>query len=140
MSSATDFIPLARAAAIVHERLFPEHPGKDAKTLDVIALALSTLMPLYQRDMESGALHALAEAELAAGRFTRGATTLEFPDRPPLRYLGSAQFTCSIQSRAYPARTYAAWKQLHLPAIKIRCNLSADSVDSQSGCALNDRF
>ena len=87
MSSATDFIPLARAAAIVHERLFPEHPGKDAKTLDVIALALSTLMPLYQRDMESGALHALAEAELAAGRFTRGATTLEFPDRPPLRYL-----------------------------------------------------
>ena len=87
MSSATDFIPLARAAAIVHERLFPEHPGKDAKTLDVIALALSTLMPLYQRDMESGALHELGEAELAAGRFTRGATTLEFPNRPPLRYL-----------------------------------------------------
>ena len=52
MSSATDFIPLARAAAIVHERLFPEHPTKDAKTLDVIALALSTLMPLYQRDMD----------------------------------------------------------------------------------------
>jgi hypothetical protein len=82
-----DFIPLARAAALAHERLFPEQPSKDFKTLDVIALALSALVPLYQRDMESGALRALGEAEIAAGRFTRGATTLEFPDRPPLRYL-----------------------------------------------------
>ncbi|HYR35973.1 MAG TPA: hypothetical protein VEQ87_16900, partial [Burkholderiales bacterium] len=73
-----DFIPLARAAALAHERLFPEQPSKDFKTLDVIALALSSLMPLYQRDMESGALRAVEEAELAAGRFTRGATTLEF--------------------------------------------------------------
>jgi hypothetical protein len=82
-----DFIPLARAASLAHERLFPEQPSKDFKTLDVIALALSALVPLYQRDMESGALRALGEAEIAAGRFTRGATTLEFPDRPPLRYL-----------------------------------------------------
>src|SRR5206468_3213264 len=44
-----DFIPLARAAALAHERLFPEQPSKDYKTLDVIALALSALMPLYQR-------------------------------------------------------------------------------------------
>src|SRR5258705_6440549 len=82
-----DFIPLARAASLAHERLFPEHPAKDFKTLDVIALALSALIPLYQRDMESGALRALAENEISAGRFTRGATTLEFPDRPPLRFL-----------------------------------------------------
>src|SRR5437016_4902583 len=83
----TDFIPLARAAAMVHERLFPEHPTKEAKTLDVIALALSTLLPLYRRDMESGALHAIPEADVAAGRFTRGATTLEIPHRQPLRFL-----------------------------------------------------
>jgi hypothetical protein len=82
-----DFIPLARAAALVHERLFPEQPSKDYKTLDVIALALSVLIPLYQRDMESGALRALEETEITAGRFTRGATTLEFPNRPPLRFL-----------------------------------------------------
>jgi hypothetical protein len=87
MSATPDFIPLARAAAIVHERLFPEHPTKDAKTLDVIALALSTLMPLYRRDMETGVLHALPEAEVATGRFTRGATTLEIPYREPLRFL-----------------------------------------------------
>src|SRR5260370_7454673 len=82
-----DFIPLARAAALARERLFPEQPSKDFKTLDVIALALSASIPLYQRDMESGALQALAEAEISAGRFTRGATTLEFPNRPPLRFL-----------------------------------------------------
>jgi hypothetical protein len=82
-----DFIPLARAAALAHQRLFPEQPSKDFKTLDVIALALSSLIPLYQRDMDSGALRALDGAELAAGRFTRGATTLEFANRPPLRFL-----------------------------------------------------
>jgi hypothetical protein len=82
-----DFIPLARAAALAHERLFPDQTSKDYKTLDVIALALSALIPLYQRDMESGALRALAEGEITAGRFTRGATTLEFPNRPPLRFL-----------------------------------------------------
>src|SRR3954452_21956185 len=87
MSATPDFIPLARAAAIVHERLFPEHPTKDAKTLDVIALALSTLLPPYRRDMYTGALHALPEAELAPGRFTRGATTLEGTYREPLRVL-----------------------------------------------------
>jgi hypothetical protein len=82
-----DFIPLARAAALAHERLFPDHPSKDFKTLDVIALALSSLVPLYQRDMESGTLRALEDTEIAAGRFTRGATTLEFTNRPPLRFL-----------------------------------------------------
>jgi hypothetical protein len=87
MMAAMEFIPLARAAALAHERLFPNQPTKDFKTLDVIALALSCAMPLYQRDMESGALRALEEAELASGRFTRGATTLEFANRPPLRYL-----------------------------------------------------
>src|SRR2546421_12738910 len=83
-----DFIPLARAAALAHERLFPEQPTKDYKTLDVIALALSALIPLYQRDMESGALRALAEGEITAGRLTRGAATVEFPNPPPLPFLG----------------------------------------------------
>ena len=82
-----EFIPLARAAALAHERLFPDQPTKDFKTLDVIALALSCAMPLYQRDMKSGALHAVPQADVAAGRFTRGATTLEIPHRPPLRFL-----------------------------------------------------
>ena len=58
---------------------------KESKTLDVIALVLSALIPLYQREMKSGALQALREADIELGRFTRGATTLEFPNRPPLR-------------------------------------------------------
>jgi hypothetical protein len=82
-----EFIPLARAAAMAHERLFPGQPSKDSKTLDLIALALSELLPLYQRDMGTGALRALSQAEVAAGRFTRGATTMEIAGRPALRYL-----------------------------------------------------
>jgi hypothetical protein len=84
---AADFIPLARAAALLHERLAPGHGVKDAKTLDVIALALSAHIPLYQGNVENGALRALAAAEIAGGRFTRGAARLEFPDRAPLRFL-----------------------------------------------------
>jgi len=86
-AAATDFIPLARAAALAHDRLFPEHPSKDAQTLDVLALALSALMPLYQRDMETGALRPVGEQELERGRFTRGATRLEAANREPLRFL-----------------------------------------------------
>jgi len=84
---AAEFIPLARAAALVHDRLFPGHGVKDAKTLDVIALALSALIPLYQGDMEKNILTALEAGEIARGRFTRGATRLEFPNRDPLRSL-----------------------------------------------------
>ena len=81
------YLPLARAAALAHDHLYPDQPHKETKTLDVIALALSALLPLYQRDMETGAVRAVSEAELAAGRFTRGATTVEFANRPPLRFL-----------------------------------------------------
>ena len=86
-AAPTAYIPLARAAALSYERLFPEQGAKDSKTLDMIALALSSVMPLYQRDLESDALRRLEETEIAAGRFTRGATTVEFPNKRPLRYL-----------------------------------------------------
>ena len=86
-AAAADYLPLARAAALAHERLFPEESAKESKTLDVIALALSALIPLYQRDMKSGALRELDKAEIEDGRFTRGATTLEYANRPPLRFL-----------------------------------------------------
>ena len=45
-AAAAEFIPLARAAALVHDRLFPDQAVKESKTLDVIALALSALIPL----------------------------------------------------------------------------------------------
>jgi hypothetical protein len=85
---APEFIPLARVAAMVHDRLFPEHASKESKTLDVIALALSAVVPLYRRDAESGAVERVSEQDLSTGRFSRGATTLEFGGaRPPLRFL-----------------------------------------------------
>lgn len=82
-----ELIPLARAAALAHNRVFPGESVRDMKTLDLLALALSTLLPLYQREGEKDVPRRLDEAEIAAGRFTRGATRLELPNRPPLRFL-----------------------------------------------------
>ena len=82
-----DLIPLARAAALAHNRVFPGESVRDMKTLDLLALALSTLLPLYQRESEKDTPRRLDATEVAAGRFTRGATRLERPNRPPLRFL-----------------------------------------------------
>jgi len=82
-----DLIPLARAAALAHNRVFPGESVRDMKMLDLLALTLSTLVPLYQREGEKDVPRALDKTEIAAGRFTRGATRLERPNRPPLRFL-----------------------------------------------------
>ena len=82
-----DWIPLARAAILAHERVFPGHETKDAKALDLLALALSTLIPLYRRDEKTDEIERVSDELIRAGRFSRGATRLEFPDRPPLRSL-----------------------------------------------------
>jgi len=82
-----EYMPLARAAALVHERLFPEEKLKETKTLDLLALALSTVTPLYQRLEETGEIRPLPPEDAAEGRFTRGATRLEFSDRPSMRFL-----------------------------------------------------
>ena len=79
-----EFMPLARAAILAHERLFPAHAVKESKVLDVLALALSALIPLYRREGGSEEVEQLGRAEIEAGRFTRGATRLEFRDRAPL--------------------------------------------------------
>ena len=86
-TGSQEYLPLARAAALAHEGLYPDQPQKETKTLDVLALALSALVPLYQRDMESGVVRRVSDDELATGRFTRGATTVAFAHRPPLRFL-----------------------------------------------------
>ena len=80
-------MPLARAAVLIHARLFPEEKLKETKTLDLLALALSTVTTLYQRDEATAEVRPLAAEEVAEGRFTRGATRLEFSDRPTLRFL-----------------------------------------------------
>jgi len=87
MADELDFLPLARAAALAYARVFPGESAREMKTLDVLALVLSTLMPLYQRESEKEAPREIEKATLAAGRFTRGATRLELAGRPPLRFL-----------------------------------------------------
>lgn len=82
-----DLIPLARAAALAHNRVFPGESVRDMKTLDLLALALSTLLPLYQRESDKDMPRQLDAAEVAVGRFTRGATRMELPNRQPLRFL-----------------------------------------------------
>ena len=62
------FIPLWEAAAVAFERLFPQEDERDARLLDVIALALSALIPIYTRNIESGALRELTDAEMEDGR------------------------------------------------------------------------
>lgn len=46
----SNFIGLANAVARAHTRLFPDEPHKSFRTLQVIALALTDLMPIYTRD------------------------------------------------------------------------------------------
>ena len=87
MADELDLIPLARAAALAHNRMYPGESVRDMKTLDLLALALSTLLPLYQRENEKDVPRRLDAEEVATGRFTRGATRLERANRPALRFL-----------------------------------------------------
>jgi hypothetical protein len=65
----TIFIPLAKAVAQAHSRLFPDEPYRERRTLETIALALTALIPIHRRDT----WRELTEPELAAERFTEAA-------------------------------------------------------------------
>lgn len=110
---AAEYLPLPRAAALAYARLFSEERVKDAKKLDLLAVAISALIPVYQEEEKGGTLRALTQAELARGRFTRGATRLELPGREPLRFL--------VVSRAelYPAIERIA-KDPTCPVLRLR--------------------
>jgi hypothetical protein len=78
------FIVLSKAVARAHGRLFPEESYKDPRTLQVIALALTELMPMFWRDARTGERHQLTEAELAAAQFTKA--TMELISVPTRRF------------------------------------------------------
>ena len=61
------YIPLSKAVAQAHRRLFPDEPVRDPKTLQTIALAFTALMPIYRASSEQQ----LTEPELLSERFTR---------------------------------------------------------------------
>ena len=56
-------IPLSKAVAQAHRRLFPDEP-QHPRTLQTIALALTDLIPIYR------GVYQLTEPELLAERFT----------------------------------------------------------------------
>ena len=85
--AATDFIPIARAAAMLHDRVFPGFAVKEAQTLDMLAMALAKVIAIYLRDPDSGAMRTLDKGVISRGQFTRGATRLDFGDGHPLRFL-----------------------------------------------------
>jgi len=58
------YIPLSKAVARAHRRLFPDEPRQNPRTLQTIALALTDLIPIYRGDYQ------LTEPELLAERFT----------------------------------------------------------------------
>jgi hypothetical protein len=60
------YIPLSRAVAQAHRRLFPDEPVRDPKTLQTIALAFTELMPIYRASSKQQ----LTEPELVNERFT----------------------------------------------------------------------
>ena len=70
------FISLSKAVAQAHSRLFPHEPYKDPRTLQVIALALTDLIPMYWRDPRTGREQQLTEPELAAAQFTKAVMDL----------------------------------------------------------------
>lgn len=95
------FIPLSKAVAQAHSRLLPDEPYKDLRTLQVIALALTELIPMYWRDARTGERHQLTEPELAAAQFTRA--VMELLSVPKLRFeaaLDTFQVTSLEQARA----------------------------------------
>lgn len=116
MADELDLIPLARAAALAHGRVFPGESVRDMKTLDLLALAISTVIPLYQREGEKDVPRQLDAAEVAAGRFTRGATRMELPNRPPLRFL-------MVARRDLPA-ALEALATLRIPLLRPRAHSS----------------
>ena len=60
------YIPLSRAVAQAHRRLFPDEPVRDPRTLQTIALAFTELMPIYRASSKQQ----LTEPELVNERFT----------------------------------------------------------------------
>jgi hypothetical protein len=96
----SNFIPLSRAVARAHSRLYPDDP-RDARTLQVIALALTDLIPMYWRDPRTGERHQLTEPELAAAQFTESVIALlSVPKRRFEAALETLQAVSLDQARA----------------------------------------
>jgi len=96
----SNFIALSKAVARAHSRLFPDEPYKDPRTLAVIALALTDLIPMFWCDARTGERHQLTEPELAAAQFTKAVRELlSVPKRRFEAVLDTMQATSLDQAR-----------------------------------------
>ena len=80
MSSQSDFVPLAAAAAQAYVSLGDAQrtPLADG-VLDVAAIALSACIPLYGAHHPDEPLRRLSDVDTAGGKFIQGAQCLHFP-------------------------------------------------------------
>jgi hypothetical protein len=92
----SNFIGLTSAVAQAHGRLFPDETYKSPRTLQVIALALTDLMPIYTRDG-----HQLTAPEMTMDAFTTAAMELLVVSRLHFQTaLGSMQAASLDEARA----------------------------------------
>ncbi len=84
-------VPLREAAALAFERLFPDQAERDPKLLGIVAFALSALVTVYRRDVRSGDLCEVAEAEFTAGEFAHAIDALFIPTQQLERALPGFQ-------------------------------------------------
>lgn len=78
-SGLQDLVAIYEAAAHILARLVPAHVAASAGavvSLDLVAIAISSLVPVYKRDSASGELRRASAAELAKVKLTRGASAL----------------------------------------------------------------
>ena len=117
-AEAAEYLPLPRAAALVYARLFPQARVKDVKTLDLLGVAISAHIALYQREMRSGSVRALEADRIARGRFARGASRLELPGGEPLTFLlvSRAEFYRTIDAIARDPLLVATLSRPRRPA------------------------
>jgi hypothetical protein len=89
-------VPLSSAAATAYRALVARPPSDTMPlpdgVLDVAAIALAACMPIYGARLPDEPVRRLSDAELAGGRFARGAARLDFAGRmPPFTRLAVAQ-------------------------------------------------
>lgn len=79
------FLPLSAAAAAAYRALVVRPPRDELPlpdgVLDVAAIALAACLPVYGARDPGEPLRRLSDAELASGRFTRGAGRLDFGEK-----------------------------------------------------------
>jgi hypothetical protein len=78
-SSARELIPLSLAAAHALARLVPAHIARSpggVESLNLVAIEICALVPVYRRDSPSGEPRRITKADLAAGKLALDASSL----------------------------------------------------------------